>query len=49
MTMVEGGKHTKVQFDDRNVTTIPRHPDVNELTAKGIIKTAENWANPDDE
>lgn len=37
----EGGSHTKVMFDGKFVTTIPRHNEVNEITAKGIIKQAE--------
>ena len=33
----EGGNHTKVTI--KNVTTtIPRHNDINEITAKSIIK-----------
>lgn len=39
----EGGNHTKVTFDGHNLTTVPRHAEVNELTARNIIRTAENW------
>lgn len=33
----EGGKHSFVTIGDRK-TTLPRHSEVNELTARGIIK-----------
>lgn len=36
----EGGNHTHVQIGDLR-TTIPRHSEVNELTARGIIKYLE--------
>jgi mRNA interferase HicA len=35
----EGGSHTKVRLGDRFVT-VPRHRDINELTAKGILRDA---------
>lgn len=36
----EGGRHTHVRIGDKQ-TTIPRHSEVNELTARGIIKYLE--------
>lgn len=36
----EGANHTKVRIGDRK-STVPRHNEVNELTAKGIIKHFE--------
>lgn len=33
----EGGNHTKVMIGDKR-TTIPRHSEVNELTARAILK-----------
>ena len=33
----EGGKHGKVRIGDRQ-TTVPRGSDVNELTAKGLLR-----------
>jgi len=36
----EGGRHTKVSVGDKQ-TTVPRHNEINELTAKGIIKHME--------
>lgn len=33
----EGGRHTKVVIGTSQ-TAVPRHNDINELTAKGIIK-----------
>lgn len=36
----EGGSHTHVQIGDLR-TTIPRHSEVNELTARGILKYLE--------
>lgn len=33
----EGGKHTKVSIGDRN-SVVPRHNEVNEITAKEILK-----------
>lgn len=36
--LVEGGNHTKVYHRGRRITEIPRHNEVNELTAKTIIK-----------
>ncbi|MBD3752734.1 MAG: hypothetical protein IE935_09975 [Micrococcales bacterium] len=36
----EGGRHTHVQIGDKR-TTIPRHSEINELTARGILKYLE--------
>lgn len=37
--VTEGGSHTKVHLGDRFVT-VPRHREINELTAKGILRDA---------
>lgn len=37
MIEIEGGSHTKIQIGDRR-TVIPRHNEVNERTAKRILK-----------
>ena len=37
MIVTEGANHTKVTIDDR-ATTVPRHNEINELTARGILK-----------
>lgn len=37
MTITEGGSHTKVVVGDRK-TVVPRHNEVNEITAKAILK-----------
>lgn len=34
---VEGGGHTKVSFGGKQ-TVVPRHTEINELTAKAILK-----------
>ena len=39
-TFTEGGRHTHVQIGEKR-TTIPRHSEVNELTARGILKFLE--------
>ena len=36
----EGGSHTKVYLGDRFVT-VPRHREINELTARGILRDAK--------
>ncbi|AKI27465.1 hypothetical protein [Moraxella phage Mcat10] len=36
-TFKEGSKHTKVYLNGKQ-STIPRHKEVNEITAKNIIK-----------
>jgi hypothetical protein len=33
----EGGSHTKVTIGDKQ-TTVPRHSEINEITAKSILK-----------
>ncbi len=45
MTVIEGGPHSKIWFNGEWVTTVGRHSDVPELTARGSIKNAENWRN----
>ena len=37
LIVTEGGNHTKVKVGD-NRTTVPRHNEVNEITAKAILK-----------
>lgn len=36
--LAEGGRHTLVLKNGNLITTIPRHKEINELTAKGILK-----------
>jgi len=36
----EGGSHTKVRLGDSFVT-VPRHNEINELTANGILRDAK--------
>jgi hypothetical protein len=38
--LTEGGSHTKVTVGNRQ-TTIPRHSEINEMTARGILKYLE--------
>lgn len=37
MEVTEGGNHTKVSIGDRR-TVVPRHGEVNEVTARAILK-----------
>ena len=37
LVTTEGGSHTKVQIGDRQ-SVVARHPEINEITAKAIIK-----------
>lgn len=37
MIVTEGGSHTKVKIGAHQVT-VPRHSEINELTAKAILK-----------
>lgn len=37
VSTTEGGKHTIVTVGQRR-TTVPRHSEINELTARGILK-----------
>ena len=37
LEVTEGGSHTKVKIGDQQ-TTVPRHKEINEITAKSIIK-----------
>ena len=34
----EGGSHTVIRIGDKQ-TTVPRHSEINEITAKAILKT----------
>lgn len=43
VTFTEGGSHTIVRFDEFKVTEMPRHNEINERTAKGAIRIAEEW------
>lgn len=36
--VVEGGSHTKIAFGGKQ-TTVPRHREINEITARQILKT----------
>ena len=38
MTITEGANHSVVRLDGKVVSTIPRHNEINELTAQAIIK-----------
>ena len=40
MRLSEGGNHTKVHIDDRLII-VPRHREINELTARGILRRAQ--------
>ena len=37
MVVTEGSSHTKVKIGDRQ-TVVPRHHEINEITAKHILK-----------
>ena len=39
LDVTEGGSHTKIWLGDRFVI-VPRHNEINELTAKGIMRDA---------
>lgn len=41
LILTEGGSHTKVRIGER-VTVIPRHSEINEITAKAIIRQMED-------
>lgn len=41
MEIEEGGRHTKVRIEDRT-TVVPRHNEINEHTARSIIKYMED-------
>lgn len=43
VTFSEGGSHTIVRFNGLKVTLIPRHNEINEMTARGAIRSAESW------
>jgi mRNA interferase HicA len=38
--IVEGGSHTKVRIGDR-IVVVPRHAEINELTARAVLRDAE--------
>lgn len=40
LEIIEGGSHTKVAIGDTQ-TVVPRHREINERTAKAIMKQAE--------
>ena len=40
LVLTEGGRHTKAQIGP-SVTYVPRHAEVNELTAQEILKQAK--------
>jgi mRNA interferase HicA len=40
MTTSEGGEHTRVLFSGIRVTVVPRHTEINEITAMRILKQA---------
>jgi mRNA interferase HicA len=40
LVLTEGGRHTKAQIGP-HVTYVPRHAEVNELTAQEIVKQAK--------
>jgi mRNA interferase HicA len=37
LILTEGGNHTKVQIGERR-SVVPRHNEINEITAKAILK-----------
>lgn len=37
LRITEGGNHTKVEIGERQ-SVVPRHADINEITAKAILK-----------
>lgn len=39
ITVTEGGRHTKVALGSV-VLTVPRHSEINEMTARGILRDA---------
>lgn len=39
-TLKEGGEHTKVYDNDKLITTVPRHREINEITARAILRAA---------
>jgi len=51
LEVIEGGSHSKVTIGPAR-TTVPRHAEVNELTARGILRHVEkelDAATPDGE
>ena len=45
----EGGQHSKAMFNGKFVVTIPRHNEINELTAKGLLRDSKAWVEKTDE
>jgi hypothetical protein len=43
VTFDEGGNHTIVRFDGTKVSVLPRHSEVNEFTARAVLRDAEQW------
>ncbi len=43
MELIEGRGHTKITFDGGWVTTVGRHTEIPERTARGAINTANGW------
>lgn len=41
LVLTEGGSHTKAAIGNR-MTVIPRHNEINEITAKAILRQMEN-------
>ncbi|MDD7541768.1 MAG: hypothetical protein SPK50_05750 [Mobiluncus porci] len=46
--LVEGGNHTKVRIGGRTLI-VPRHTEINEMTARGILKDAEKESSESDD
>ncbi len=45
----EGGQQSKAMFNGKFAVTIPRHNEINELTAKGLLRDAKAWVETADE
>lgn len=43
MELTEGGRHSMLRFDGRPVTPIPRHNEIEQNTANGILREAQKW------
>lgn len=42
LEVTEGAKHTKIRMGER-MTVVPRHAEINEMTAKSILKQMGVW------
>lgn len=42
VTEVDGGKHTKLYVGGTRITTVPRHNEISEMTARAIQKQCES-------